>query len=48
MGAKRVMRGLVPRIYPFRRPIGVWAPQRVDARIKSAHDGMRDVLPCRD
>jgi hypothetical protein len=29
------------RAYPLRRPDGVWAPQRVSARIKSAHDERR-------
>jgi hypothetical protein len=34
-----VMRGLDPRIYPLRRHDGVWAPDRVGPRIKSADDG---------
>ncbi len=34
----RVALGLCPRIYPVRRPDGVRAPQRVDARTGSAHD----------
>jgi hypothetical protein len=33
-----VMRGLVPRIYPFVRPQAVLAPQWVGPRNKSAGD----------
>jgi hypothetical protein len=33
-----VAHGLDPRAYPFGRPIGVGAPQRVDARHEAAHD----------
>jgi hypothetical protein len=33
-----VMRALDARIYPLRRPDDVRAPDRVDARNKSAHD----------
>jgi hypothetical protein len=33
-----VARGLDPRAYPLRRPDGVWAAGRVDARVKPAHD----------
>jgi hypothetical protein len=46
MRAKLVMRGLDPRIYPFKRRNGLGAPQRVDARITSAHDEKRDVPQC--
>jgi hypothetical protein len=33
-----VIPGLVPGTYPLGRPVGVWAPHRVDARHKAAHD----------
>jgi hypothetical protein len=32
------MRALDARIYQFRRPDDMWAPRRVDPRIKSAGD----------
>jgi len=35
-----VARGLDPRAYPSRRPDGVAAPERVDARHEAAHDGI--------
>ncbi len=37
-----VARGLDPRAYPSGRPDGVWAPARVGARVKPAHDEMTD------
>jgi hypothetical protein len=33
-----VILGLVPGTYPLGRPVGVWAPHRVDARHTAAHD----------
>jgi hypothetical protein len=33
-----VARGVVPRAYPLWRPNGVRAPQRVDARVRRAHE----------
>ena len=35
---KTVTRGPVPRVYPHLRPNRASAPERVDARVKHAHD----------